>query len=153
MARERIGDTGAELDPSGTKRHRRHVDIGFTPDEMGIADPDVAVTQLFSHLGELHHLRQRFGGKEPYPKFKITHNEFLQSHCGRFINQRLSATKSGNLTTGLTRHPLGRRRLLATAGDSDFTVDDDCRDTRKIALGKGFQSVLGYRAGYLVQQD
>jgi hypothetical protein len=62
----------------------------------------------------LHHLRQWFGGKKPYPKFKITHNEFLQSRrAGSFSS--LSRTKPENFNNRI-ESPTARVAAFAGCG-------------------------------------
>ena len=56
MTRQRIGNAGAEFYSRGVESHRGHVDIGLAPDEMRIADPDMAIAKLFRHFRQMNHL-------------------------------------------------------------------------------------------------
>ena len=55
MARQRIGDAGADLDLGCIQGDGGHVDVGLAPDEMRITDPNVAEAQFLGKLGEMNH--------------------------------------------------------------------------------------------------
>ena len=63
MARQWIRHACAKLHLRRIERHRRHVDVGFAPDEMRVADPDMREAQLFADFGEMNHFLQRFRRK------------------------------------------------------------------------------------------
>ena len=104
-------NTGAEFYSRGVESYRRHVDVSLAPDEMRIADPDVAIAKLFRHFRQMNHLLSGPVGKSPTPNSK-------------------ALTQRPPLTTGLARKKLGWRRLLAAAGNADFAVDNHVGNAR-----------------------
>src|SRR2546425_13366286 len=107
MARQRIGDAGADFHVRRVQRHGGHVDIGFAPDEMRVADPDVTEPQLFREFGELDHFLQRLGWKKSNTKFHRTHG-IIHHHLGSAV--RLKA--EGREGEGRGR-PMREVRLMA----------------------------------------
>ena len=56
MARERIGDTGANLDLGSIQGDGGHIDVGLAPDEVRVTNPHVAKAEFLRKPGEMNYL-------------------------------------------------------------------------------------------------
>ena len=93
--------TCADLWPRCVQGGRSHVDEGLAPDQMRIANPNMAEAQLLAELRKLDHLWQGFGWKQSGAE-----------------GERAQLSSPFH-----DRYSIRRRRLLAPAGNFDLAVD------------------------------
>src|SRR5215510_11417320 len=74
MTGQRIGNARTKFDFGSVQRHGGHIDVGLTPDEVRVTDPNMAKAQFFSELGQMDYLWQRLRRKEPDTEFEIAHS-------------------------------------------------------------------------------
>src|SRR5262245_32338869 len=83
MTGQRIGNARTKFDFGSVQRHGGHIDVGLTPDEVRVTDPDMAKAQFFSELGQMDYFWQRLRRKEPDAEFEIAHSiSFFNSMFG-----------------------------------------------------------------------
>src|SRR5262245_16912873 len=78
MARQRIRDTSTNRNFCRVQGHRGHIDKRLAPNQMRIADPNVAVAELLAEFCKVDHSLQRFRGKQTHAEF---HSAHLLSSC------------------------------------------------------------------------
>src|SRR5215475_1955756 len=125
MTGQRIGNARTKFDFGSVQRHGGHINVGLTPDEVRVTDPNMAKAQFFSELGQMDYSWQRLRRKETDAEFKIAHS-------------------ISSLTACLGCDSFRRRCLLTASGDTNFPVDDHHRNARQITLTKRLQRILRY---------
>src|SRR5262245_19544427 len=73
MARQRIGDASTNLNFGSVQHNGCHIDVGLTPDEVRVTDPNMAKAQFLGELGQMDYFWQRLRRKKPDAEFKIAH--------------------------------------------------------------------------------
>src|SRR5215813_10763486 len=74
MSCQWIRYAGADPDLGCVQGDGRHVYVRFAPDQMRIADPHMAVAEIFTELCKPDHFRERFRGEESNAKVQRAHD-------------------------------------------------------------------------------